>query len=134
MGDASTKEKKLVSYWNKSTEVNHSKYAWFLKDVEDESLQLYLYSSKNFDAESNELVGKLLDLYILPNTKSVYILSKLPKSHDKHRYHFTLSMDNTGDYSLKICKQIIQNIAQKIVSIFIYTYLFCVIQTVSLYF
>ena len=114
--------------------MNHSKYASFLKDIEDETLHLYLYASKNFYAESYELVGKVLDLYILPNTKNVYILSKLPKSHDKLRYHFTLSMYNTGgDYS-KICKQIVRNIALKIVSISIYNYLFCVIQTVSLYF
>ena len=73
-----------------------------MKDIEDEPLQLYLYASKNFDAESYDLVGKVLDLYILPNTESVYILSKLPKSHDKHRYHFTLSMYNMGEDSSKI--------------------------------
>ena len=114
--------------------MNRSKYTWFLKDIEDKSLQLYLYSSKNFDVESYDLVGKVLDLYILPNTESFYILSKPPKSHDKHTYHFTLSMYNTEEDSSKICKQIIQNIAQRIVSIFIYTYLFCVIKIVSLYF
>ena len=75
-GDASTRENKLVSCWKKSTEVNHSKYAWFLKDIEDETLQLYLYASKNFDVETNDIVGKLLDLYIIPNTESVYMLSK----------------------------------------------------------
>ena len=85
---------------------------------------------KDFDAEIYDLVGKVLDLYIPPNIESVYILSKLPKSHDKHRYHFTFSMYNMREDSSKICKQIVQSIVEKIVSIFICTYMFCVIQIV----
>ena len=71
MEEVTTKENKLVSYWKKSKEVNHTKYAWFLKDMEGKTLQLYLYASKNFDVESYELVGKVLDLYIFPNFEIV---------------------------------------------------------------
>ena len=79
-------------------------------------------------------MGKVLHQYIIPNTESVYILSKPLKSHDKHKYHSTLSMYNMREDSSKICKQIVQNIAQNILGIYIYTYFICVIQIVSLYF
>ena len=74
VGDASTKENKLVSYWKKSIEVNRSKSTWFLKDIDDKTMQLYLYASKNFDDASYELVGKVVHLYIFLNTENVYIL------------------------------------------------------------
>ena len=63
----------------------------------------------------------------------VYVLTKPPKSHDKIRYQFALSIYDTTNDSTKMCKQIINEIAQDIVSVVIYIYVFCVIVTVSLY-
>ena len=111
IGYVATKENKLVSYWKKSKEVNHTKYSLFLKDMEGEALQLFLYASKNFDVASYELVGKVLDLYIRSNSKNLYILSKPPKSHDKIRYNFTLAMYNIGEDSSGTCIQIVNDSA-----------------------
>ena len=105
-----------------------------MKDREGEQVWIYLYVDIPNNSGLYEGLGKVIDICLIPGTKVVYVLRKLPKSHDKIKYQFAFWMYDTTDESTNMCKQIINEIAQDIVSIVIYIYVFCIIVTVSLYF
>ena len=73
---SASKDRKLVSYWKKSQEVKHTKIVWFVKDREGEQhLQIYLYANIPNDSGSYEVLGKLLDTCLIPDTEVVYVLT-----------------------------------------------------------
>ena len=78
--------------------------------------------------------GKVLNMCLIPDIEVVYVLTKLTKSHDKVKYQLSLSMYDTTEESIKMCKQIISDIAEEMVNIVIYIYVFYIIVTISLYF
>lgn len=71
------------------------------------------------------MLGKVIDLCLVPDTEVIYILTKPPKSHDRNKYQLLYSLYDTREVSTKLCKQIVNEITQDIVSIVIY---FCVLR------
>lgn len=113
--------------------MKHIENVWYVKDREGEKhMKIYLYVDILNDSGIYEVLGKVLDICLILDIEVVYVLTKLPKSRDKIKYQLSLSMYDTKDESTKMCKQIINEITQDIISIVIY--LFCVIVTVSLHF
>ena len=83
-----------------------------MKDREGEQhLQIYLYVDIPNDSGIYEVLGKVIDMCLIPDSEVVYVLTKLPKSHDKIKYQLSLSMYDTTKESTKMCKQ---NILHKI--------------------
>ena len=111
----------MISYWKKPQEVNHTEHIWYVKDREGEQhLKIYLYVDIPNDSGLYEVLGKVIYICLIPETKVVYVLTKPPKSHDKIKYQLSLSMYDMTEESTKMCKQTINDILQDIVSIVIY--------------
>lgn len=102
-----------------------------MKEREGEDVHIYLYVDIANNSGIYEVLGKVIDMCLIPDTEVVYILTKLPKSHDKIKYQLSYSLYDTRKVSTKLSKQILNEIAQDIVSNVIYI---CVIIIVSLYF
>ena len=81
----------MIPYWKKSQEVKHTEIIWFVKDREGEQhLQIYLYGDIPNDNGSYEVLGKVLDMCLIPDTQVVYVLTKLSKALEKIRYQFCI--------------------------------------------
>ena len=93
---------------------------WYVKEREGEGVQIYLYVDIPNDSGIYEVLGKVIDVCLVPDTEVVYILTKPPKSHDKIKYQLSFSLYDMREVSTKLSKQIVNEIAQDIVSIVIY--------------
>jgi len=68
------------------------------------------------------------------DTKVVYVLTKTPKIHDMIKCHFALSMYETCEISTKICKQIVNDIAQKSKLAYLYLCVLCYCNCIIIFF
>jgi len=118
---SASNDKKTILYWKKSKEVKLIENVWYVKDREGEQhLQIYLYVDIPNHSTLYEMLGKVIYICLIHDTEFVYVLTKPPKSHDKIKYQLSLSLYDTTKEFTKMCKQIINDIAQDMVSIVIY--------------
>ena len=65
-------------------------------------------------------MGRVIDMCSVPDIEVVYILTKAPKSHERIKYRLTYLLYDMREVSTKLCKQIVNEMKQNIVSIVIY--------------
>ena len=95
-----------------------------MKERESQNVNIYLYIDIPNENGIFELMGRVIDMCSVPDTEVVYILTKVPKSHERIKYQLTYSLYDTREVSTKLCKQIVNEMKQNIVSIVIYICLF----------
>ena len=83
-------------------------------------MNIYLYIDTHNNNENLEVMGKVIDMCSVPNTEVVYVLTKAPKSHERVKYQLSYSLYDTREVSTKLCKQIVNEMKQNIVSVVIY--------------
>jgi len=104
---SASNDKKTIALWKKSKEVNLPENLWYVKEREGKDVQIYLYVDIPNDSGIYEVLGKVIDMCLIPDTKVVYILTKFPKSHSQIKYQSSLSLYDMTEVSTKLCKQII---------------------------
>ena len=67
-----------------------------------------------------DMMGRVIDMCLVPNSEIAYILTKPPKSHEKIKYQFLYSLYDTREVSTKSCKQIVNEITQNIINCYLY--------------
>ena len=85
------------------------------------------------DSGSYKMHGKVLDMCLILETEVVYVLTKLPKSHERIKYRLSYSLYDRREVSTKLCKQIVNDMTQNTVSIVICIFILH-FENVSLYF
>ena len=118
-------DKKLISDWKSSKEVKFPSRAWYVKERESTTVNIYLYIDTPHNNEKLEVMGKVIDMCSVPNTEVVYVLTKAAKSHEMIKYRLSYSLYDTREVSTKLCKQIVNEMTQSIVSIVIYICVLC---------
>ena len=91
-----------------------------MKERESTTVNIYLYIDIPHNNENLEVMGRAIDMCSVPNTEVVYVLTKAPKSHERIKYRLSYSLYDTREVSTKLCKQIVNEMKQNIVSIVIY--------------
>ena len=91
-----------------------------MKERESKNVNIYLYIDIPNDNGNFEVMGRFIDMCSIPNTEVVYVLKKAPKSHEGIKYRLSYSLYDTREVSTKLCKQIVNEMTQNIVSIVIY--------------
>lgn len=87
---------------------------------ENAKMSIYLYIDIPNDNGIYEVMGRVIDMCLVPNTKVVYRLTNSPKSHETIKYQLSYSLHDTRQVSTKLCKQIVNQTKQNILSIVIY--------------
>lgn len=87
------------------------KNVWYVKEREGKDVHIYIYVDIPSNSGIYELLGKATGMCLIPDTEVVYILTKLPKSHDKIKYQLSLSLYDTIEVSTKLSKKIVNEIA-----------------------
>ena len=88
-------------------------------------MNIYLNIDIQNDNGIFEVMGRVIYMCSVPDTELVYILTKTPKSHEMIKYRLSYSLYDTREVSRKLCKQIVNEITQNIVSIVIYIFILC---------
>ena len=109
----------MISDWKNSKEVKFPSRIWYVKERESKNVNIYLYIDIPNDNEIFELMGRVIDMCSVPDTEVIYILTKAPKSHERIKYRLSYSLYDTREVSTKLCKQIVNEMTQNIVSIVI---------------
>ena len=104
-----------------------------MKERESTNVNIYLYIDIPHNNENLEVMGRVIDMCSVLNTEVVYVLTKAPKSHERIKYRLSYSLYDTREVSTKLCKQIVNEMTQNIVSIVICIFIFH-FESVSLYF
>ena len=118
-------DKKMISYWKKSKEVKLPLKFWYVKERESQNVQIYLYVDIANDNGIYEVIGKVIDMCSIPNIELIYIFTTLPKSRERIKYQLSYSFYDMREISTKLCKQIVNEMTQNIVSIVIYICVLC---------
>jgi len=113
-------DKKMISNWKNSKEVKFPSRIWYVKERERQNVNIYLYIDIPNDNGIYELMGRVIYMCSVPDIEVVYILTKAPKSHEMIKYRLSYSLYDTREVSTELCKQIINEMKQNIVSIVIY--------------
>lgn len=74
-----------------------------------------------------EAMGRVRDICLVPNVDIVYVLAKLPKTHENVRYSLSKVKYDTYEESTQLCEEIASNISNNIVSMLIYIYVLRII-------
>ena len=106
--------------WSRILLVKFPSRIWYVKEKESQSVNIYLYTDTLNENGIFELMGTVIGMCSVPDTEVVYILTKAPKSHERIKYQLTYSLYDTREISTKLCKQIVNEMKQNIVSIVIY--------------
>lgn len=80
---SSSNYKKMISYWKNSKEVKLPSRIWYVKERESQNVNIYLYIDIPNDNGIYDVMGRVIDMCSVPDSKVVYILTKLPKSHER---------------------------------------------------
>ena len=75
-------DKKLISDWKSSKEVKFPSRAWYVKERESTTVNIYLYIDTPHNNEKLEVMGKVMDMCWYQTLKLFTYLQKLP-SHMK---------------------------------------------------
>ena len=126
-------DKKLISDWKSSKEVKFPSRAWYVKERESTTVNIYLYIDTRNNTKNLEVMGKVMDMCSVPNTEVVYVLTKTAKSHERIKYRLSYSFYDRREVSTKLCKQIVNDMTQNTVSIVICIFILR-FENVSLYF
>ena len=94
-----------------------------MKERESQNVNIYLYIDISNDNGIYEVMERVTDMCSVPDTEFVYILTKAPKSHERIKYRLSYSLHDTREVSTKLCKQIVNEMTQDIVSIVIYIFI-----------
>ena len=105
-----------------------------MKERESQNVQIYLYVDIPNDNGIYEVMGKVIDMCSVPDSEVVYILRKLPKSHKMIKYQLLYSLYDTREVSKKLCKQIVNEMKQNIVSIVICICVLCSCNYITIFF
>jgi len=130
---SASSDKKLISDWKSSKEVKFPSRVWYVKERESTTVNIYLYIDIHQNNENLEVMGRVIHMCSVPNTEVVYVLTKAPKSHERIKYRLSYSLYDTREVSTKLCKQIVNEMTQNIVSIVICIFILR-FESVSLYF
>ena len=87
-------------------------------------MNIYLYIDIPNDNGIYELMGRVIYMCSVPDIEVAYILTIAPESHERIIYRLSYSLYDTRKVSTKLCKQIINEMKQNIVSIVIYICIF----------
>ena len=122
---SASSDKKMISDWKNSKEVKFPSRICYVKERESKNVNIYLYIDIPNDNGIFEVMGRVIDMCSVPDTEVVYIPTKAPKSHERIKYRLSYSLYDTREVSTKLCKQIVNEMTQKIVSIVIYICILC---------
>ena len=117
---SASNDKKMISYWKNPKEVKLPSRIWYVKKREIQNVNIYLYIDILNDNGIYEVMGRVIDMCSVTDSEVVYILTKPPKSHERIKYQLSYSLYDTREVSTKLCKQIVNEMKQNIVSIVIY--------------
>lgn len=70
---SSSNDKKMISYWKKSKEVKLPSNVWYVKERESQNVQIYLYVDILDDNGIYKVMGKVIDMCLVPDSEIVYI-------------------------------------------------------------
>ena len=122
---SASSDKKMISDWKNSKEVKFPSRIWYVKEKESINVNIYLYIDILSDNGIFEVIGRAIDMCSVPDNEVVYILTKAPKSHESIKYRLSYSLYDTREVSTRLCKQIVNEMTQNIVSIVIYICILC---------
>ena len=91
-----------------------------MKERESTNMNIYLYIDIPNDNGIFEVMGRVIDMCLVPDIEVVYVLTKAPKSHERVKYQLSYSLYDMAEVSTKLCNQIVNEMTQNIVSIVIY--------------
>lgn len=95
---------------------------------------IYIYIDIPNDNGIYDVMGRVIDMCSVSNSEVVYILTKLPKSHEMIKYQLSYSMYDMREVSRKLCKQVVNEMKQNIVIIVIYIYVLRSCNYLTIYF
>ena len=105
-----------------------------MKERESQNVNIYLYIDIPNDNGIYDVMGRVIDMRSVPDNEVVYILTKQPKSHKRIKYRLSYSLYDTREVSIKLCKQIVNEMKQNIVSILIYICILCSCNCLTIFF
>jgi len=91
-----------------------------VKERESQNVQISLYVDIPNDNGIYDVMGRVIDMCLVPDSEVVYILTKPPRSYERIKYQLSYSLYDTREVSIKLCKQIVNEMKQNIVSVVIY--------------
>ena len=70
--------------------------------------------------ESYQVMGRVRDICMVPNTNTIYVLVRMPNKREKVRFRLSKVKYDTNETSTKLSAEISNNIANNIVIMHIY--------------
>ena len=112
---------KLISYWKNAEEIDKTDFSWYLEDSEMEvDIHIYLICGMIDLNEPYDVMGRVRDICMVPNTNTIYVLSRKAQKHENVRYRLSIVKYDTDEISSKFCEEVSSNTANNIVSMFIF--------------
>lgn len=131
---SASNDTKMISYWKNSKQMKLPSRIWYLKKRESKNVKIYLYIDILNDIGIYELMGRVIDMCLVSDNEVVYILTKSPKSHERIKYQLSYSLYHMREVSTKLCKKIVNEMKQNIVSIFIFICILCFCNCLTIFF
>jgi len=76
-------KEKMISYWKISKEVKLPSRIWYVKEIESQNVNIYLYIDIPNDNGIYDVMGIVIDMCSVLDSEVVYILTKPPKLHER---------------------------------------------------
>ena len=112
---------KLISDWKNAEEIDKTYFSWYLEDSETEAdIHIYLLCGMINLNEPYDVMGRVRDICMVPNTNTIYVLARMPNKCEKVRYRLSKVKYDTNEISTKLSKEISRNIENNIISMLIY--------------
>ena len=112
---------KLISDWKNTEEIDKIDFSWYLEDNETEAdIHIYLLCGLIHLNEPYDVMGRVRDICMVPNTNTIYVLARKANKREKVRYRLSIVKYDTDEISSKFSEEISSNIANNIVSMLIF--------------
>ena len=68
---SASNDKKMISYWKKSKEVKLLSKVWYVKEIESQNVQIYLYVDIPNDNGIYDVMGRVIDMCSVPDSEVI---------------------------------------------------------------
>ena len=112
---------KLISDWKNAEEIDKTDFSWYLEDNETKvDIHIYLVCGMIDLNEQYDVMGRIRDICMVPNTNTIYVPARKAHKCEKVRYCLSIIKYDTNEVSSKFSEKVSSNIANNIVSMLIF--------------
>ena len=97
---------KVISDWKNAKEIDNTNFSWYLEDTETEvDIHIYLICGMIDLNEKYEVMGRVRDICMVPNTNTIYVLARKAQKREKVRYRLSIVKYDTDEISSNFLKK-----------------------------